>query len=300
MHSSSGGIFTAMSDYVLEQGGAVYGACFDSEMVLRHMRATTASQRDAMRGSKYIQSSTVGIFLRVKQDLKEGIPVMFTGTPCQVAALKAFVGKDWDNLICVDIICHGVPSPEIWHKFVSYIEEKYNGKLVNYSFRNKAVSWKRYSPIAFFSDGRIIGENNYTQSFIELFRYDVCLRPSCTSCRYASLYREGDITIGDFWGIEVMFPLLDDGKGVSAVMVNTDKGRTYIRKIQNSLELTSCTQLQIAEKQPNMSRPSQYSNKALGFKHDYQTQQFAYVLKKYTRIGIKRRILDFVKAILSK
>lgn len=297
MRSSSGGIFTAASDCVLNMGGVIYGACFDEAMVLRHARATDTAGRNSMRGSKYIQSSTAGIFRQVKQDLENGSHVLFTGTPCQVTALKSFLGREYEHLVCVDIICHGVPSPEVWEQFVQYIENKYSGKLTDYAFRNKAVSWRRYSPTATFADGSVVGENDHTGSFIELFRYDVCLRPSCTSCRYTSLHREGDLTIGDFWGIENVFPQLDDGKGVSSVMVNTEKGVTFLRQLQADLDLTPCTQDQIALKQPNMFQPSRYSNKAEPFQRDYRSTPFPAVLRKYTRVGLKRRIIDVIKRL---
>ena len=300
MQSSSGGIFTALSDWVLESGGTVYGACFDTAMVLRHTRATTEQQRDAMRGSKYIQSTLAGIYRQLKTDLKEGLPVLFTGTPCQVAALKAFLGETHKNLLTVDVICHGVPSPDVWEHFVAYINRKYNGQMTDYAFRNKAVSWRRYSPKVRFADGRQVEENDHTGAFIELFRYDVCMRPSCTGCRYASVHREGDITIGDFWGIENVLPQLDDVKGVSAVMVNSEKGEVALRAVESGLELAPCTQEQIAARQPNLSRPSQFSNKAEAFQRDIKTMDFSAILKKYTRVGMKRRVIDLMKKVLSR
>ena len=299
MHSSSGGIFTALSDKTLTAGGVVYGAAFDSAMVLRHTRAENAAQRDAMRGSKYIQSSMDGIYQQVKADLKENIPVLFTGTPCQVAALKAYLGKPYENLLTVDVICHGVPSPEVWEQFVAYLNEKYSGQLVDYAFRNKAVSWRRYSPVARFADGRTVGENDHTGAFVELFRYDVCMRPACTVCPYASHHRQGDLTIGDFWGIEDVLPQLDDGKGVSSVMVNSEKGAQVLESL-TGVELTACTQAQIAARQPNLSRPSQFSNKAEAFQRDWRTMEFTKVLKKYTRVGFKRRVIDVIKKILKR
>lgn len=300
MQSSSGGIFTALSDRVLESGGVVYGACFDGNMALRHTRAVTSQQRDAMRGSKYIQSALAGIHRQVKADLKEGLPVLFTGTPCQVAALKAFLGKEQEKLLTVDVICHGVPGPDVWEQFVAYINRKYKGQMTDYAFRNKAVSWRRYSPGVRFADGRQVGENDHTGAYIELFRYDVCMRPSCTGCRYASVHREGDITIGDFWGIENVLPQLDDGKGVSAVMVNSEKGEKVLLAVEDGLELIPCTQKQIAGRQPNMHRPSQFSNKAEAFQKDFKTMDFSAILKKYTRVGWKRRVKDSIKLLIDK
>lgn len=300
MQSSSGGIFTALSDHVLELGGVIYGAAFDSSMVLRHARATTPQKRDAMRGSKYIQSNTAGIFRQVKADLKEGRQVLFTGTPCQVAALKAFLKKDHANLLLVDIICHGVPSPEIWEQFVTYLNEKYHAQVTDYSFRNKQVSWRRYSATVKLSDGRVIPENDHTGSFIELFRYDVCMRPSCTVCRYASHHREGDITIGDFWGIENVLPELDDNKGVSSIMVNSPKAEAFLEQIKDRLTLAECTQEQIAAGQLNLSKPSRPSNKAVPFQADWKVLPFRKLLRKYTRVGIKRRVIDFIKSLMNR
>lgn len=300
MRSSSGGIFTAVSDWILNRGGVVYGAAFDSNMVLRHARAAESGLRDAMRGSKYIQSSTVGIFPQVKADLKAGIPALFVGTPCQVSALKAYLGREEENLFCIDVICHGVPSPEVWSCFVSYLEDKYKGKLVNYAFRNKEVAWRHYSPVATFADGRSVGANDHTGSFIELFRYDVCMRPSCTVCRYASGHREGDLTIGDFWGIENVLAHLDDGKGVSAILVNSEKGEALLRSVAPEVELTPCSPSDVAAKQPNLSRPSQSSNKAESFQTDINSKPFNDVLKKYTRVGMKRRLIDCIKKVLRK
>ena len=298
--SSSGGIFTALSDRILEDGGVIYGAAFDESMALCHTRASDALGRDRMRGSKYIQSSTVGIYRQVKSDLKRGLRVLFTGTPCQVAALKAYLAEDYESLICVDVICHGVPSPEVWSRFVAYLEEKYRGKITCYSFRNKDVAWRRYSPTAVFADGRVIGANDHTGSFIELFRYDVCMRSACTVCRFASVHREGDLTISDFWGIENVMPQIDDEKGISAVMVNSRKGLAMLREIEMDVELHECTQEAIGARQPNLYAPSQFSNKASAFQKDYVCKTFETVLKKYTRVGLKRRLIDRIKSVTER
>lgn len=300
MASSSGGAFTLLSDDVLEQGGVVYGALFDVGMRVCHQRAETIHQRNAMRGSKYIQSDVTGIYRQVQDDLVLGRKVLFTGTPCQVAGLKAFLGRDSENLICVDVICHGVPNPKVWKQFVEYIEKKYGKKLKDYSFRNKAVSWKKYSAKLTFEDGSIENHNDITGSFIELFRYDVCMRPACTHCRYSSTNREGDITIGDFWGVEDVLPEVDTTGGISAVMIRSDKGMQLLSRIKERAKLWQCQESQIMVRQPNMSRPSQFSNKAEVFQADWKKSEFETVLKKYTRIGVNRRVKDFIKSIIDR
>ena len=295
LNSSSGGIFTALSDKILSNGGYIIGADFDRDMNVVHTVASTAQQRDRMRGSKYIGSNTSGIYDKIKALLKEEKPVLFTGTPCQAAAVRKAFPKE-ENLYIVDIICHGVPSADVWQKYVKFIEKKYGKKLSFYSFRNKSVSgWRGYSAKLTFEDGTELSHNNITGSFIELFRYDVCLRPSCTNCNFTSVNRQGDITIGDFWGIEKVMPEISDNKGISAVMVNTEKGKQLFESVSGEINKYPCTQEDIAKRQPNLSGPSSYSNKAEAFQKDLKSMPFDKVLKKYTRVGIKRRIIDFIK-----
>lgn len=298
--SSSGGIFTALSDYILSLDGYIIGADFDQNMNAIHTVASTSSERDRMRGSKYIQCDTAGIYYKIKQLLETGKPILFTGTPCQVAAARtAFSGKE--NIYFVDIICHGVPSPDVWKKYVDFIENKYNKKLAFYSFRDKEKSgWRNYSAKLTFTDGSTLSHNNITGSFIELFSYDVCMRESCTKCPFTSLFRYGDITIGDFWGIENIIPEISDNKGISAVMLNTQNGENLFSKISSSVDVFACKQTDIAKKQPNLSRPSSFSNKAANFQKDIRIMPFEEILKKYTRVGMKRRIIDLVKTILKK
>lgn len=299
-NSSSGGIFTALSDKILENNGYIIGADFDDDMNLVHTTTSTTEGRDRMRGSKYIQSNTVGIYKAIRDLLNEDKPILFTGTPCQAAAVrKAFPNKD--NLYIVDIICHGVPSPEVWKKYVEFIEKKYKKKLTFFSFRNKSLSgWRKYSAKLTFDDKTEILHNDYTGSFIELFRYDVCLRPSCTECIFTSMNRQGDITIGDFWGIENTIPEISDNKGISAVMINTEKGKRLFEQIKDKINVYPTTQKDIAKKQPNLSVSSSYSNKASSFKQDLNNMPFEKILKKYTRVGLKRRIIDTIKKFLKR
>lgn len=299
-NSSSGGIFTALSDYVLSQNGYIIGADFDEKMNVLHTVADTETKRDRMRGSKYIQSDTSGIYKKLEEILKTEMPVLFTGTPCQAAAARTAF-PDCDNLYIVDIICHGVPSPDVWKKYVRFIEEKYNKTLSFYSFRNKELSgWRQYSAKLTFTDGTTLLHNDITGSFIELFRYDLCMRESCTDCPFASPHRQGDITIGDFWGIEDIIPEISDNKGISAVMVNTEKGREIFGRLSDAIEKYPCRAEDIAKKQPNLIRPSSHSDKAKGFNEDLKALSFSDVLKKYTRVGVKRKLIDSVKTILHK
>ena len=297
--SASGGAFTLLSDAALAMGGAVYGAVFDEAMRVVHVRAADAAERDRMRGSKYVRSDTSGVYGQIKADLAAGVPVLFTGTPCQAAAVKAVCGES-DLLYTADLICHGPASPEIWRQFIALLEEKYGKQVTDFSFRNKAVSWREYSPKVTFADGGTAGADDLTGSFTELFRYELCLAPSCADCRYASCRREGDVTIGDFWGVEKAFPELDDGAGVSAVMVNTEKGKKLWEAASAGAEAIPCAWEQIAAGQVNMKQSAVPSPESENFYRLCAEKGMEKALAAYTRTGWKRRTKDLVKGLLQR
>lgn len=296
--SSSGGIFTLITDEVLSSGGTVFGAVYDEKMNVIHAAAGNKEERNRMRGSKYVGSDTSAVFEQVKNELTGDKQVVFSGTPCQVSALKSYLGREYDNLLLIDIICHGVPSPEIWKSFVKLMEKKYGKKITDYRFRNKAVAWREYSPLVSFEDGSTAAADDLNGAFIEVFRYELCLRPSCTACRYTSVHREGDITIGDFWGIEKQLPEIDDNKGISAVTANTEKGRGFLESIKAEGTFTPCTQEMIAAGQVNMKKCSVISPKSEDFLGIYQKDGIEKALKKYTRTGMTRKTKDFIKSLL--
>lgn len=300
MQSSSGGAFTALSDRFLKDGGVVCGAVFDELMHVRHAVTDTVTGRDEMRGSKYVQSDMEGVYSQLQAALDAGRKVLFTGNPCAVAAVKRRF-KEFDRqLYTVDLICHGVPSPEVWHSYIAHLENLYGKSVTGYTFRDKQNGWRDYHAVVTFSDGTTARDTDAINSYIELFRYDLCLRPSCTACPYTAMQREGDITLGDFWGVEKVFAHLDDNKGISAILINTEKGKELLACLQESMQLQPCAVQDIAAGQPNMHHPSKASVKADAFARDLRALPFDKVLKKYTRIGRKRRIIDVMKKVLRK
>lgn len=299
MKSSSGGMFTALSDYILDNNGKVYGADFDDNMKLRHTAASTNEARDRMRGAKYIQSDISNVLNDIKTDLKNNLPVLFVGTPCQVSAVKKNISEN-ENLYTVDLICHGAPAPEVWEKFIAYVQKKYSKKAIYFSFRNKDIAWRKYSGRVIFEDGSTAENTSLLNAYTELFSYDLLMRDACEKCPFADIFRVGDVTIGDFWGIENVLPQIDDNKGVSAVLVNTEKGEKLFNLAKNDLEIYEVKPEQIAARQPNLSKPSKKSIKAEAFKNDFENLPFDKVLKKYTRVGLKRKIISFIKGVLGK
>ncbi len=274
--SRSGGIFTALSDIVLGNGGVVYGCKLENCRRAVHTRATTKEERDAFRGSKYIQSETHHIFKDVKDDIKKGLLVLFSGTSCQVNAIKDYC-KDLDcsKLILVDIVCHGVPSPKVWNDYLKYIEKTNNKKIVSVDFRDKRkFGWAAHEETVIFENGTDYSDN----VFRRLFYDHLILRNDCFECPYRSLNRISDISIADCWGIAEHYPEFDDNKGVSLVLINTEKGLDIYKKTQRekSIEVDVQKLLQPPLRM-NWDKPTDYSE----FWKYYNSHSFKKVLNKY-------------------
>ena len=230
--SSSGGVFTLLAEYVLENGGVVYGAAFDEEYMVRHIGVERIHELGKLEGYKYVQSHMVSIYLEVKEKLNRGKIVYFSGTPCQVDGLIAFLGKEYDNLICQDIICHGVPSPKIWKQYLKQFNIEKNAKIL---FRDKRTGWESYS---FTIDQR----EKYTQRasenlYMKVFLNNLCLRPSCYQCHSKGNFRKSDITLGDFWGVEKVCSEMYNEKGTSLILINSEKGKKIFGKIKRNLKI---------------------------------------------------------------
>lgn len=230
-NSTSGGIFTALSDKILDMGGVIYGAAFDENMVVRHIRAVDSADRDKMRGSKYVQSDMEGIFPLIKQDLQNGKYVLFSGTPCQIEGLKLFHRGRTDNLLCVDLVCHGVPSPKILKDYFRLLERNTHSQIIRYQFRPKRWTWHVHREIAFFENGK----EKSTELWPSIYYSRLATRPSCHNCKFTNLHRAGDITIADCRGIDKIKPDFGSNEGVSLVLINTDKGAEALKTIKNEI-----------------------------------------------------------------
>ncbi len=231
--SSSGGIFHLLAEEILQQGGAVAGAAWDPDMKLRHRLIRTRDELAPLLGSKYVQSRMDDIYPDIQELLSKHVPVLFCGTPCQTAGLKAFLGGDSPGLVCVDLACHGVPSPGIWRQYVKELSQQYRSALRSFSFRDKSTGWRRYSVQAEF-DGKDPVSVPHTQDpYMWLFLKAMTLRPVCYTCPYRGLRRISDLTLADLWGAEKMAPELDDDQGVSLVLIQTEKGKALWSKVAN-------------------------------------------------------------------
>ncbi|HAF85225.1 MAG TPA: hypothetical protein DCG32_02410 [Sphaerochaeta sp.] len=278
MQSASGGAFTAISDYILEHQGVVYGAGYDAGLTACHMRASSTGQRDHLRGSKYVQSNLGDTYKTVEQDLQNSLRVLFTGTPCQVAGLRNYLQKDYENLLLVDLICHGVPSQKVFKDYLSQMEQQEGSAVIDCTFRDKSKGWKNLVMSLDFQSGtKKIEASNST--FYSLFIDGTILRPCCYECKFSNFNRPSDITIGDFWGIEQTFPLFDDEKGISLILVNSRKGETFF---QPASELLSCLQSTHTDcLQHSLFAPtSSHANKDAFWK-DYKEYGYLFAGEKY-------------------
>ncbi len=235
--SSSGGTFFELAKSVISRGGVVFGCALDSELVARHIGVDAIEGLSALKGSKYVQSDVGTTYTEVKALLAEGREVLYSGTPCQIAGLKKYLGKRYDGLLLVDVLCHGVPSPEVFKDYLGYLADKYKSKPVSVNFRNKEKSWKRlYFEVIFENGKRYFTFCGYDR-YMSMFLNNISLRPSCYDCRFTSVNRQGDITLGDFWGIGKKHPERDDDKGISLVIVNSAKGSAAYREISDRFDV---------------------------------------------------------------
>lgn len=280
MSSTSGGAFTAISDYVLKNNGVIFGVCLDENMKVVHKCAKTKEERDKFKGSKYVQSDINEVYDSALNNVDR--LTLITGTPCQMAAVKNYMkikNFNTDNIVFCDIVCHGVNSPLIWQEHVKFIEKKHDSKLVKYKFRDKELGWHRHEERMMFENGDMEFDSNLSKQYKRLFYSHNILRPSCHNCKFTSLKRVSDFTIADFWGIEKVNSVFDDNKGVSLIFLNTNKAKNIFKNIEKDLVLFESNTLDCI--QPQLKQSSSISLVKPEFWSDFKVYGYEFVLKKY-------------------
>ncbi len=233
--SSSGGVFYYLAKQVISCGGIVYGVTINEDIKAKHIGIENLDEIFKIMGSKYVQSDLNKVFIKIKENLIKGRIVMFVGTPCQVAGLHSYLGKKYESLITVDLICHGVPSPKVFDKYVSYLEERFGKKIQDVKFRSKIVSWKRFSFVVKFDDGSEWAEEFTNNTYMKAFINNLILRPSCYRCHFKTVSHVSDITLADFWGVQHIKPSIDSEKGVTLCCTNTPKGEELFDAIKKEM-----------------------------------------------------------------
>ena len=289
--SASGGIFAAIAQEVLEQGGVVYGAAFDKSWGIHHEMVETPVDLMRLQGSKYAHSDTGRCFSEVKDHLTDGKAVLYSGTPCQIAGLKEFLGKEYDNLLTVDIVCHGVPSVRMLKDYLSLIENRCGGRISDFTFRDKSKGWGINGSVIINGKKHMIWQS--ASSYLYYFTKGCIYRENCYQCKYASTHRPADITLGDYWGIEKEHPELlgkngwDESKGVSCLLINTEKGKEHIKRCLN-LELYTTELDKITKWNAQLLKPSEPANRDV-IMDLYYTKGYNAIRERFlSDIGIKK------------
>lgn len=298
--SSSGGIFSILAEYIIKNNGIIYGASFDENFNIKHKRILCNTDLDLLRGSKYVQSSIGDIYKQVKNDLESNRQVLFTGTPCQVEGLRSYLRKEYVNLITMDFICHGVPSPLVWKKYLEEMKKSKQENIKNIYFRNKDIGWKVFSLKIIF-DEKIYINNLSKDLFMKGFLQDVYLRPSCYSCKFKKTNRVSDITVADFWGIENILPKMDDDKGISLIVIHSEKGEQLFDKLSETMILNEVNLNEAIKYNPSMIKSVKYNEKRNSFFAELNSvKELTDLIRKYTKISFEKRAKNKIKSIIKR
>lgn len=301
MKSSSGGIFTLIAEWIINQNGIVFGAALSEDFrSVNHIAVDNISDLKKLRGSKYLQSTIGNAYIQAKEYLDSGRKVLFTGTPCQIGGLYSFLRKDYENLYTQDIICHGVPSSKVWKKYLAEHERRTDSGIHNVYFRHKKKSgWKEYSLLCEFSNKKAYIKTFNQDPFMKAFLSDMCLRPSCYECSFKSVKRQADITLADFWGIQNVCPEMDDDKGTSLVMVHSEKGRSLWKSIGDDIIQKEVSPDIVAQYNPSVSRSVCSHRNRTKFFENLGRYSVAELDRRYNKPLFRRRVKRFLKKILS-
>lgn len=234
--STSGGAFSALAEVMYEQGGYVSGAVYDENFLVHNFVSDKPEDLSRLRSSKYLQSNAEGLYARIRELLRNGKKVLACGTPCQMAALRLFLHKDYDNLVIVDFICRGVNSPKVYRKYLDSLERKYGGKVVYVKAKNKELGWRNLTRKVVFDNGKVYYGVKMDDNFRRGYHTNVFCRPSCYTCQYKGFPRIADITIADYWGIEKINKNLDNNVGTSMILLNSKKGENFFGQVKDKIE----------------------------------------------------------------
>lgn len=281
MNSSSGGMFTIIAEPILEMNGYVYGSIFDEHLNVVHKCINSKQELIQLRGSKYVQSNLKNIFKDVKEKLKNNNYVLFSGTPCQIAGLKSFLGREYDKLYTIDLICHGVPSQKIFDKYIKFIGK--GKKITEFKFRDKEKKDTNIQILSYYRGNKKIKiRNPQLDPYYNAFFSKYIFRESCYRCKFANTNRIGDFTLGDFWGVQNYHKEFKNNRGVSAIILNTKKAKDFFEcNIKNKINFIKTDIDYIKEKNHNLNSPNDRPNVRNEIYKDLNEEGFKYIVKKF-------------------
>ena len=310
--SSSGGVFSLLARQIISDGGIVYGAAIrGTDLSVCHCSAENEEEQSWLRGSKYVQSDVGDTYGNVRTQLDAGRKVLFSGTPCQVAALRNFLARDYENLVCVEVICHATPSPQAWKK---YLEKRAAASATGrdsarptavidrrISFRSKNCGWKRYSLSLRFANNKEYLRDLQTDAFLRGFLAELYNRPSCHQCSVRELRSGADITLGDYWNVHHHFPEMDDDVGTSVVLVDSDRGAVLLKRILPFCDMVESDYEDVRRTNPAVyCSPSPHVKRSKYFRLIRRGADFDMTVDKLLRRALWRRIGSLVKRTMKK
>ena len=260
VNSTSGGVFSLLAHYVLSEGGVIYGAAYDKDQKVHHIKVTTEDNLHLLQGAKYAPSNVSGIYAQVKADMEAGVLVLFSGTPCQIVGLRNYLKTDYDNLIMVDLVCHGVPDNRAWQSYLEYRKRQDCQECIasEINLRSKLTGWSRYGySVSFkYPSGFEYTKVNSQDSYMQAFVSNLILRKACNNCKCKGTDRVSDFTLGDFWGVWDYLPIMDDNNGTSLVMIHSEKGKAIWNELQNLMICQEITEQQACDQNSSILYPS--------------------------------------------
>ena len=292
--SASGGVFAALAKSVIEKGGVVFGCAYNENLKAEHICIRAEADISKLQGSKYVQSNMNDCFPKAKKHLEAGRTVLFTGTPCQVAGLKSYLNREYDKLITVDLVCHGVPSAAFLKGYIHWLELKLQGQVTGINFRDKSKGWGLLQGITYQKKGVVHKKliSPVLSCYYGYFINGDIYRESCYICQYANENRQGDFSMGDFWGIKEIHPEIDAKAGVSVLLVNSRKGMKMMESLSGRLHLTETTFAQAKAGNGQLRKPTSRSPNREAILKTFREEGFRSVADGYHK-NMRRKILVF-------
>lgn len=300
--STSGGVFYSLAKYMIDTGNYVCGAGFDENGMVVHKIINNLNELPDLLGSKYVQSNLKGIFIQIKKILNEGKKVLFVGTPCQVAGLQNFVSRELkQNLLLVDLVCYGVPSPKVYENWKKQIEKKYKKKVDRVFFRDKSFGFAAPNVKISFKDSSTKEQTMLIKSYMKLFMSNLSIRPSCTDCKFKGVNRTSDITLGDCWSIGKFKKDMDDNKGTTTVLIHTEKGKKAIDNINVDIKIVEIDEEEsIKYDGKKILHSASYNNNKDKYFKAMNEFGYIYAQNKYAKDTPKEKLITILKRTILK
>lgn len=303
MESTSGGVFSVLCQWVFDHGGVVFGAAYADDFSVEHRYIQSMDELSTLRTAKYAQSQIGDSLQRVKKFLADGRYVLFSGTPCQTGGLRAFLRRDYEKLILVDLICHGVPSPAVWSKYIDYRSktDASGAAPESINLRDKETGWPGYSARFIYENGVSYSARNTEDPYLRCFVGNLCLRPACYDCRFKGGSRCSDFTLGDYWGVWNQFPEYDDGKGTSLVLLHSERARSLWQEFGTQMRSCQIPLPECLNENPSALVSPALPEKRSSFMERYKNEDFKRLVQELLpQTNVKTGRLTFLHRVSEK